>query len=210
MRFNFRKILTSWYFLIPVVALFLYAIMGFLVLPFAIRWYVPEYCQKNLQCQASLNNVRVNPFLLTFEARGFSLAQADGSPLASFDRFFVDYKLTGLIRRAFIFRQISLDRPALNVVFEPDGGLNLQKLVPKSSQPLQNDKPPKTDSEPVRMLMENVFIHEGKLTVVDRLQSKPANLNVDNFSFDLKNLSTLKEQDGQCSFSATTREGEKI
>lgn len=210
MRLNFRKIVASRYFLIPAIALILYSIIGFLLLPFAIRWYVPKYFQENMQYRASLAKVRFNPFLLTFEARGFSLAQADGSPLASFDRFFINYKMLGLFRRAVAFREISLERPVLNVVFEPDGSMNLQKLFPKPSEPSKNDAPAATDSRPVRLLMENVAVHQGKLTVVDRRQSEPMNLDVEDFSFDLKDLSTLKEQDGQCSFTATTPEGEKI
>ncbi len=210
MRFSFRKLLTSKYFLTPVIALLLYTVVGFFLLPVAIRWYVPKYFQENLQCQASLNKVLFNPFVFRFEASGFSLAQADGSPLAGFDRLVVDYGMTGLFRWTAVFREISLDRPLINVVFEPDGSLNLQKLIPQASQPAKTQEPVKTESEPVRMLMENVSIHEGKLTVVDKRQSKPAILNVEKFSVDLKDLSTLKEHDGKCSFNATTPEGEGI
>ncbi len=210
MRVNFRKILTSKYFLIPAIALLIYTIAGFFVLPFAIRWYVPKYFKENLQCQAILNKVSINPFLLTFRASGFSLAQPDGSPVVAFDSFSVDYKISGLFRRAAVFRRISLDRPVVNVVFDANGGLNLQRLVPKPSQEPKAEEPPTTTSKPVRMLMESVAIHEGKLTVVDRRQSRPAELKIERFSFDLKNLSTLKEHDGKCSFNATTPEGEKI
>ncbi|SPD73458.1 conserved hypothetical protein [uncultured Desulfobacterium sp.] len=210
MRLDIRRILTSRYFLIPVAALLLYSITGFLVAPFIIRWYVPKYIHENMQCQAGIDRVRINPFYLTFEINRFRLTQADGSPLAEFERFFINYQISSLFRWATVFREISLDKPVLHLVFDPDGTLNLQKLIPKSPETTKHEAPPETEAKPFRMLLEAIAINGGKVSVVDRRQSSPAELTIDPLDLDFKNLSTLKGHDGTAYVSVTTSEGGTI
>ena len=210
MHFDTRKILTSKYFLIPAVALLLYSLIGFLIAPMLIRWYAPKYIHENMQCQASLDKVRINPFSLTFEIKGFRLKQADGSPLAGFERFFINYQVSSLFHWAAVFREISLDRPVLHIVFEPDGALNLQKIIPKSTETTKPEAPPETEAEPFRMLLEAIAIKEGKVSVIDERQSRPTELTIDHLGLDLKNLSTLKVREGKGYLSVTTSEGETI
>jgi uncharacterized protein involved in outer membrane biogenesis len=210
MHFDTRKILTGKFFLIPAVALLLYSLIGFLIAPMLIRWYAPKYIHENLQCQASIDRVRINPFSLTFEIKGFSLTQADGSPLAGFERFFINYQVSSLFHWAAVFREISLDRPALHLVFEPDGAFNLQKIIPKSTETTKPEAPPETEAEPFRMLLEAIAIKEGKVSVIDGRQSRPTELTIDHLGLDLKNLSTLKGREGKGYLSVTTSEGETI
>jgi hypothetical protein len=210
MRFGIRKVLFSKYVLIPAVALLLYTFVGFLIAPLIVRWYVPKYARETLQCQAGLEKIRINPFLLTFEAKGFSVNQADGSPLAAFDRFFIDYEMSGLLHWAAVFREISLEGPSLHVVFEPGGGLNLQKLFPGSPEPKMPAEPPKTESEPFPVVLENVAVHGGKIALVDNRPSEPADLSIETFDFELKDLSTLEGRDGRGSFTAATSDGTTI
>ena len=65
MNQTIRKVLTRKYLVISVAALLLYALAGFVIAPLVIRWYVPQYAQQNLHCQAGVDKIRINPFLLT-------------------------------------------------------------------------------------------------------------------------------------------------
>ena len=109
MKLTLPKILTRKYLVIPVAALLLYALAGFVALPALVRWYVPRYAQQDLHCQAALQKVRINPFLLTVEINEFSLKQADGSPLIAFARLFVDLETSSLFRWAVVLRELDLE-----------------------------------------------------------------------------------------------------
>jgi uncharacterized protein involved in outer membrane biogenesis len=131
-------------FLIPVGALLLYTLTGFILAPLLVRWYVPKYTQDQLKCQASLGKVRLNPFLLRFEANDFSLSGPDGAPLFGFARLFLDCELTGFFHWALHFKEIRLDKPSVNLVIETDGSLNFAALAPKPAE----EKPKTAQSRP--------------------------------------------------------------
>ena len=207
MKAIIRKVLTSKYFFFPVAFLLIYALFVFFLVPPIVRWYVPRYTHDKLQCDGRLDKVRTNPFLLTFEANGFNLSQSDGSSLAAFDRLFIDFEMKSFFRWATIFKEITLENPAMYVVIEPDGVTNLQKLVPKSSEPRE---PEKQDTKPFRMLMQNIAIRGGKIAVIDRRQSEPADFNFDMFDLNFKDVSTLQDHNGIYAFTAKTPQGEKI
>ena len=162
-----RRVLTSRFFYIPAGALLLYALLGFIIAPLIIRWYVPKYAREGLQCRAALNKVRLNPFLLTFEARGFELKQADGSPVATFERFFADMEWKSLVRWAAVFRDLRLEKAVVHAIIEPDGSLNLQALSPKTQEVKEPNQP---DSKPFRMLLENIAVLEiGRASCRERV-----------------------------------------
>ena len=191
----------------PAAGLLLYTLIGFIVAPLIVRWAVPKYARDSLKCQAVLSEVRMNPFLLTFEARGFELKQAEGSPLVSFERFFADMELISLFRWAAIFRELSLEEPIVHAIVEADGGLNLRALIPPDQEPREPEEP---DSGPFRMLIENISVLGGKVVVIDRRQSEPAEFVVEMFDLCLKDLSTLQDRDGTYAFTTSTPLGEKF
>ncbi len=208
MKTAIRRVLTSKYFFIPVGTLLFYTLMGFVITPLIVRWAVPKYARDSLKCEATLSEVRMNPFLLTFEARGFEIKKAEGTPLASFERFFVDLELKSLFRWALILRDLRLEKPVVHAIIEPDGGLNLQALVPKKTEEVK--EPEKPDSKPFRMLLQSVSMLGGKVAVIDRRQSEPAELIVEMFDLRLTDLSTLQDYDGKYLFTTTTPNGEKF
>ena len=76
----------------------LYAALGFLVAPALVEYYLPKYAQQELKCKAHVGQVRINPFLLTLEAKDFKLEEANGDSIAGFGRLFVDLELKSLLR----------------------------------------------------------------------------------------------------------------
>ena len=62
-----------------VAALLLYAVLGFLLVPAALRHYLPQIVDRQVARQLSLGELRINPFLLTVEIRDCALREADGA-----------------------------------------------------------------------------------------------------------------------------------
>jgi len=73
--------------------------------------------------------VRFNPFLFKLEVKSFRLQEADGRPLLAFDRLFVDFELTSVVRKAWTFAKIELDAPRVDAILTHDGRLNLLDLL---------------------------------------------------------------------------------
>ncbi|TKB25659.1 DUF748 domain-containing protein [Desulfopila sp. IMCC35006] len=207
MKLKLPKILTRKFLVISVAALLLYALAGFVALPALVRWYVPRYAHQDLHCQADLQKIRINPFLLTVEINGFSLKQADGSPLVAFARLFVDLETSSLFRWAVVLREFALDKPEIHLAVEPDGTINFEKLAPASSTP---PEPAKPDARLLRFILQGAAINEGRIVAVDNRQSTPAQLSLEKLNLQIKDLSSLKEHNGSYAISAATENGESL
>jgi hypothetical protein len=206
MRPGIRRFLVSKFLLVPVGALLLYTLTGFILAPLVVRWYVPKYTRDQLNCQANLGKVRLNPFLLRFEVNDFSLSGPDGSPLVGFARLYLDCEMTGFFHWAAYFKEIRLEKPSVNLVVETDGSLNFAALAPK---PLE-EKPKTSQSRSLGLILGTVAITGGEVAVTDRRQATPAVLSFQNLDLELRTLTTLVDESGTYSLEAGTRDGEVI
>lgn len=109
MKQTLTRILRNRWFLIGGGLLVAYALFGFLLLPWLVQRYVPEYARDSLQRQASIGKVRVNPFLFTFEVNELRLAESDGTPVVGVRHLFVDFETISLLRWAWVFANIDID-----------------------------------------------------------------------------------------------------
>jgi uncharacterized protein involved in outer membrane biogenesis len=202
-----RRVLTGKYFLFSVAALLFYTLLGFFALPYTIGWYAPKLAHDRLNCQVNIGKIRINPFLMSVEVTDFSLTAPDGSSLAGFGRLYFDIEPSGVFSRTVRFSEFYLDRPNIQLVFEPDGETNFTKLVPKSPKPEPEPKP-SSSPESVRLLLQVVAITGGKVTVTDNRPSVPETIAFQDFNLNVKALSTIRDQSGSFSLSTTTQKGE--
>ena len=207
MHHTLHKILTKKYLVISVAALLLYALVGFVIAPLAIRWYVPKYAQQNLHCQASVEKIRINPFLLTLEMNRFSLNQADASPLVAFERLFVDLEMSGLFHWAVVLKELELEKPDIHVVIEPDGSINFEKLA---TTPPQLSEPAKKQAQPLPFICQSVKVRGGRIGVVNTVQSTPADFTLQELDLNLIDLATVKNHNGTYRIAAKTEAGESF
>ncbi|MDR3629771.1 MAG: DUF748 domain-containing protein [Desulfocapsaceae bacterium] len=202
-----RKVLTSKYLVLSVAAILLYALVGFIIAPRIIRWYAPKYIQQDLHCLAEIDRVRINPFSLSFEIDGFSLKQADGAPLAAFEKFFVKLKPSSLFHWAVVLKEMDLVQPVIHLVIEADGAVNFEKLVPPAApQPA----PAKPDGKLFPFHLQKALIQGGKIILVDKGQSTPAAFTLQGLDLSLQNISTIRDYNAAYHLAATTEDGALI
>ena len=75
-----------------------YALSGFLLVPWVARHQIPEVLSEVLERPVTLDQVRVNPFVLSAEARGFKVTEIDGTRLVGFERLYLNFQLPPLYR----------------------------------------------------------------------------------------------------------------
>ena len=121
---HWRRFLLNRWTLTAVMSIALYALLGFLLTPWLIKRYVSHYAEEKLKRKAVVVEVRVNPFLFTFDAKDFVLEEADGRPIFDFGRLFIDFELSSLFRWAWTFADIRIEQPSLHAEIQLDGRLN--------------------------------------------------------------------------------------
>jgi Domain of Unknown Function (DUF748) len=196
---RWRQILLNRWLLAGVGVVVLYALLGFFLVPWVITRYVSNYAAEKLNRKASLAEVRVNPFLFTFEAKDFVIEEADNRPIMGFDRLFVDFQLSSLFRWAWTFADIRLEQPSLYVEIQPNGRLNFADLA--DSLPKSEDSPP-TDSQPPRLLVHHTAVIGGSFTFSDRSDTTHAQETFWPLNLEFKEISTLPDRKGPYTIKA--------
>ncbi len=190
---RWRQILLNRWLLAGVAAVVLYALLGFLLTPWIVTRYVSNYAVEKLKRKASIAEVRVNPFLFTFEAKDFVFQEADNRPIIGFGRLFVDFELSSLFRWAWTFADVRIERPSLHVEIQNNGRLNFADLA--DSFPKSEDPPP-TDSRPPRLVVHQAEVIAGSFTFSDRSDTTHATETFSPLNLEFKEISTLPEHKG--------------
>jgi hypothetical protein len=125
------RVARKWIILAAVLAALVaaYAAAGFWLLPKILRSQATEFAVEKYGRQLELGEIRFNPFTLELVVDRFSFPDADGAPLASFDRLVVNLDVSSIWRAGASFREISIEKPYGRIVIRPSGELNLADLV---------------------------------------------------------------------------------
>lgn len=182
---------------ITLVAIALYAVAGFVVVPRVIERAVPDYIAKHLQRKATIGKVRFHPFIFKLDVRDFALAEADGTPIVSFRRLLLDFELSSIWRWAWTFSRIGLEGLDVNVDIRPDGKMNLALLVKtvlKNNGPDSGSNP--GDGSPPRLVFQHISLTKAAITISNRSGVTPASATFKPINLELRDISTLPDGEG--------------
>lgn len=193
--------------LIATAVLLIYALLGFLLLPYLIERFVTVYAQEQLHRQASVGKVQVNPFLLSIGINDFNLQEADGRPIATAKRLLINLQTSSLFRWAWTFADLRITELDLHWTIDESGRSNLDRLAdafPASEEPAD------TSAAPVRLLLQHAQLIGGTLTYSDQSLATPASTTLAPINLELQDLSTLPERHSPYAIIATLPEGGRL
>jgi hypothetical protein len=142
-----------------------YAALGFWLVPLVIKDQIPKLGQAELARQASVGEVRFNPFTLRLVAADLRLAGVDGAPLFEVGKLAVEMQWRSLVRRAWSFADIRITAPSAHLTIGPEGEINLVELLNKlRRQPAEDSK----GTGLPRLIVERFTLEQGKMDVRDQ------------------------------------------
>ena len=196
-----KLVITS---LVAGAAIGLYALAGFVAVPALVKFKVPELVQQKLKRQASIGEIKINPFTLRVEASAIKLAEADGRPIAGIEALTADMEWSSLWKRAWHLAEVRVSAPRVLLDIAPDGRINLADLVAD----LTRDAPKEPRQELPRLVIDALVIERGKAEFADRRAGYANALTP--IDLRLQNLSTLPQDKGPYTFSAATANGGQL
>jgi hypothetical protein len=179
----------AWILLALTVALGVYALIGFELVPLLIRHEAIAFVRDEYGRTLQVGETRFHPFKLYAELRDVSLPDRDGERLLRVDRLFVDFQaLSSIWQRSFVFREITLDRPRARAVVRPDGGLNFADLAAKA--PARGEKGEKKQQKrgPPPLWIRSLAVNDGRLDFLDYARPHPFTESLAPLSFALKDF----------------------
>src|ERR1700674_193859 len=178
--------------------LVVYALAGFLLVPWLAKRELPRLVEEQLQCRARIGEIAFNPFTLKLRADDFALEEKNGKPLLGFRQAAVDLEWSSLVRRAWVLAEMRLVRPAVRVEVSKEGLVNLAALAPPSDKGA-------TKSAPHRFAVRRLVVEDGDISFDDRREGYANRL--EGLSLELSSLSTLSADKGPYTLVAQTQDG---
>ncbi|WP_409026459.1 DUF748 domain-containing protein [Janthinobacterium sp. SUN098] len=187
-----------------------YSAAGFWLVPYVIKNQLPKFAEKELARQASIADVRFNPFTLRLEADQIAFKEAasaggqSGAPLLSIGALAVQLEWKSIVRRAWSLAEIRITAPQAQLTITPDGKFNLAEVLAT----WQRNHPDKSDGGMPRLVIARFALEQGKVDWQDQKAGYADNFTPINFTLD--NISTLPDANGSYSLSADAARGGKL
>ncbi|WP_257572176.1 DUF748 domain-containing protein [Janthinobacterium sp. UMAB-60] len=191
-------------------ALAAYSAAGFWLVPYVIKHQLPKFAEKELARQASIADVRFNPFTLRLEAHQIAFKEAPGvdgksdAPLLTIGALAVQLEWKSIVRRAWSLAEIRITAPQAHLTIAPDGKFNLAEVLAT----WQRKHPEKSDGGMPRLVIAHFALEQGKVDWQDQKAGYADNFTPINFTLD--NISTLPDANGSYSLSADAARGGKL
>lgn len=145
------------------VALVVFTLGGFLVLPAILQSVLTSQLQKTLHREVTIGDISFNPFTLKVRVKDFSLRDRDGgAPFISFAELSLDVEATSVTQGAPVIRDIVLVAPHVRIRRDESLQYNFSDLLATSAPE------PTPDGEPFRYSLNNIRIEQGKIEFEDR------------------------------------------
>ena len=188
-------------------ALAAYSAAGFWLVPYVIKNQLPKFAEKELARQASIADVRFNPFTLRLEADQIvfrEASSANNAPLLSIGALAVQLEWKSIVRRAWSLAEIRITAPQAQLTITPDGKFNLAEVLAT----WQRNHPEKSEGGMPRLVIAHFALEHGKVDWQDQKAGYADNFTPINFTLD--NISTLPDANGSYSLSADAARGGKL
>ena len=187
--------------------LLFYTATGFLILPLIVRSVAAKQISQQLDREVSIRSVKINPFVLSASVEGLLIKDPDGQPFVSWDDVYVNFQLSSLFGRAWVFKEISTTRPFVRAQMNLDGTFNFSDLIAKFST---NTAPARTGpAKPFRLHVGRLRIGGATMAVADFTQHTPFKRVIGPLDLTLTNFRTDPDNKNPYAFSGTTDAGER-
>ncbi|HUI07279.1 MAG TPA: DUF748 domain-containing protein [Verrucomicrobiae bacterium] len=187
-------------------AVLIYTLTGFFLIPALIKSQMLKRLPALTHRRVTVQQVRLNPYALSFTLRGFALTETNGDPFVSLGELYVNFELSSIVHRGLVFSEISLKEPSANIIHLADGTFNFSNLIPTNAPAAASPK--STTNEPLPLVMVGTLsITNAGARFIDRHRATPFEQHVGPINIRLRHFTTRPKTGSPYSIVATTDTG---
>lgn len=181
------KRFTFWALLLLV----LYALAGFILLPWWLQRQLPAQLEQQLGWTASVENISLNPFAMTVDVTGLAATDGEQQPVVNWDQLRVDLAFWQLFRGVIAFDSIELEKPFVRVDLLQDYGVNLVRDWVRQHPDNAADEPsPREGSGAPDLYFNHIALTGGVLRLRDFSQGEEKEFRITPLNLELNDLAT--------------------
>ncbi|WP_122437181.1 DUF748 domain-containing protein [Pseudomonas viridiflava] len=184
----------------------LYSLLGFFILPGIALRIANQQLANYSTAPAKIERLEFNPYTLELTLWGLNIG-TPGQEQIAFEKLYANLQLDSLWTRALHLQRVELLQPKTELLFDKQGKLNLAQLFTfPASEPVKDEPPGK----PFPLRIDEIKLADGYLHFRDLRPSEPIEFLYDKLNFELKNLSTLPEDNADMTLVAAGPDGGQI
>ncbi|WP_183145344.1 DUF748 domain-containing protein, partial [Pseudomonas savastanoi] len=184
----------------------LYSLLGFFILPGVALRITNQQLANYATVPAKLERLEFNPYTLELTLWGLNIG-TPGKEQVAFEKLYANLQINSLWTRALHLQRIELIKPKTELLFEKQGKLNLAQLFKLPASEPAKDEPP---GKPFPLRIDEIKLADGYVHFQDMRPSQPIEFLYDTLNFELKNLSTLPEDNADMTLVAAGPDGGQI
>ncbi|EST16992.1 hypothetical protein EDP1_3368 [Pseudomonas putida S610] len=184
----------------------LYSLLGFFILPGVALRIANQQLAHYATVPAHLQRAEFNPFSLELTLWGLQIGEP-GKEQVGFEKLYANLSLDSLWTGALHLDAVELVKPRTEVLFAKDGSLNLTRLFQLPASKSEPDAPP---GDPFPLRIGSIKLEQGFVRFEDLRPSEPIEFLYDNLGLELKNLSTLANDNADMTMVANGPNGGRI
>lgn len=183
-----------------------YTVLGFLVLPPIVRAIAVKQLSQQLERPVFLQQVKLNPFVLSATLRGLLIKDKDGQPFVSWDEVYVNLQLSSFLGHPWVFQEVSTVRPYVRVQVNKDNSFNFSDLLTKFSTNTASSGA----SKPLALRIDRLRIQGASASLTDLTPRTPFARTLGPIDVTLVNFRTDPDNKNPYSVAGTTDAGEQF
>jgi hypothetical protein len=186
-------------------------IFSFFILPAIIKSQMLKRLPALTHRNVAVQEVKLNPYTLSFTLRGFSLTETNGDEFVSLDELYINFEAISLLKRGFVFSEIHVKKPSANIVRLADGTFNFSNLLtitnaaPSEVQPAT---PPSGKQQLPLVIVQALKVEDGQFSFTDLDRKKPFQRRFGPINVTLTDFTTRPKTGSPYSVVVSTKDGE--
>lgn len=203
-----KKVMSNIYFKILFFSLVTYTVLGFLLIPYVIQHYLPDIVQKTLGTHATLYKTYFNPYTLQVKLDHFVIQDKNHKRLASFNTLKVDFDVDDLFDGKLLFKRIYMKHLKIDIRVDDCGVYNFQHIIDHLAKNSSGDDANSSDSNStmIGIRIPKLHIDDARILFEDRALQEPFSVKTKPFDFELRDFSTVLNEEGKLHFMIATHE----
>lgn len=203
---------------ITAIALLAYALIGFFIFPFAVRYFAEKALREHVSAQASIAKVRANPFTLELRVEGLQLPDPAGIWAMGFERATVNLSAMTLLKFYPILDLVRLESPEIDFLRQHVDPLD--EVPAAAADPVDASAPQSLEElaallntyEIPKLRIHLLEVINGNLDFRDETNPTQFTESINPMNFTLENFTTVVDasESNIMYFMAKTPEGTEL
>ncbi|WP_284382715.1 DUF748 domain-containing protein [Litoribrevibacter albus] len=184
----------------------LYLVSAGLIMPYVLKTKLPQWMAPFPELQASVKDVRFNPFLLRLTIEGIQideLKEQQAIKLAGLGQVSVNLQLSSVIHQALVLSELNITDPYSRITKNAQQHFIWDAWIAASAAESNEDQPANeaNETQPFPVLIESLSINKAVVDFEDFSRATPFRKHIGPMDLALNHLSTLPNDEGNYQLS---------